>query len=796
MADDQIAVELVAKVAQLNSGCDQARDALGRFVKGASEDLHSLAETSKESEGALESILSIEKWRIFAEAAKIALEVVKEGFEATIGKAEEFGLSNAKFAAMMGTAESEAAGLSAALRGVGSSAENYEGMALRLEMRLRTMEPAMQQLGIATRDHSGALLSGKELMDSAIATMQTYKDGTDQNSFALDVFGRKAKDIYQIMRVGDEQVAHQTAIYAAFGVQLDGNGEQSVKLEEAMNDLHTEIEAIGIVIGQKVMPIVVEFLKWLGEVGAKDVGLLVQSFKDTAIAAGQVSMVMLEVLSGDWGKAADDGKKAWDAVGGAIKTDTDLAHEFGRSIDDLVGRMGKLSGQQQIDERSAIEGGETNPFKPKSGGTRHFVAPDTKKPKKEKEDKAPDDAIKDAERLALAKLAIEESTDQHIFAMGQENADALEAQQLTLENEKYAIKQAALNQELALAGRTKTEHQKTLDELALLEVTHQGEITKIQQEGDSKRATLAKEDLSNAIRADEERLKEGMAAIAQEVESGAVAKDKKATLEMQLTTEVRQEQLKRLDDALATLTPETKAYDDVVKQKLALEKKFTADLKSENAERRKDMAAEVTQYVTPLVGGFKSAINEMVFQGKSFQQSMDDMFKSIAQGFVSMLEQMAEKWLVTQIANALIGKTTAVSEISANAGVAASGAAASQAGVPFIGPALAAAAAAETAAMVLGYESLASAAGGMTLDRDQLVFAHKQEMVLPAHISQGLQAMIAGGGGGGGGDTNLHYSPTINAPQSATLEQMLREQSGAMMSFLAQKQRDGAFRSR
>src|SRR5579862_3958464 len=60
------------------------------------------------------------------ELFKKGLELIQEGFEATVVKAEEFGISNAKFAAMMGVSEATAAGLSAALRGVGSSAQEYE----------------------------------------------------------------------------------------------------------------------------------------------------------------------------------------------------------------------------------------------------------------------------------------------------------------------------------------------------------------------------------------------------------------------------------------------------------------------------------------------------------------------------------------------------------------------------------------------------------------------------------------------------------------------------------------------
>src|SRR5579859_2010660 len=237
MADDQISVDLIAKIDGLISGLKEAKDQIAGTTQGIASDVHDMAESVKHEEGLLHEVLSGALFLEFAEIARESLEGVKEAFESTVVKAEEFGLSNAKFAAMMGTSETEAAGLSAALRGVGSSSQEYEGMALRLEMRLQTQEESMRALGMTTRDASGNLLSGKELMDSAIATMGEYKSGTDQNAFALQVFGRRAADVYNLMRVGDEQVSRQIEIYKQFGVNLEGTGASSAELEDKLNDM-------------------------------------------------------------------------------------------------------------------------------------------------------------------------------------------------------------------------------------------------------------------------------------------------------------------------------------------------------------------------------------------------------------------------------------------------------------------------------------------------------------------------------------------------------------------------------
>ncbi len=78
-----------------------------------------------------------------------------------------------------------------------------------------------------------------------------------------------------------------------------------------------------------------------------------------------------------------------------------------------------------------------------------------------------------------------------------------------------------------------------------------------------------------------------------------------------------------------------------------------------------------------------------------------------------------------------------------------------------------------------------SASGGMINGMGAtLAMLHSREMVLPAHLSDGIQGMIAQGGGRGGGNmANLHYSPTINtASRSRGGTGMTRSEFGQMMA--------------
>jgi hypothetical protein len=74
-----------------------------------------------------------------------------------------------------------------------------------------------------------------------------------------------------------------------------------------------------------------------------------------------------------------------------------------------------------------------------------------------------------------------------------------------------------------------------------------------------------------------------------------------------------------------------------------------------------------------------------------------------------------------------------------------------------------------------------SAAGGMITGGlgSQLAILHAREMVLPAHISAGLQAMIQGRSA----TANLNYSPTINTARGRSGTGMTRSEFSKMMNL-------------
>jgi hypothetical protein len=153
--------------------------------------------------------------------------------------------------------------------------------------------------------------------------------------------------------------------------------------------------------------------------------------------------------------------------------------------------------------------------------------------------------------------------------------------------------------------------------------------------------------------------------------------------------------------------------------------------------------------------GFASGISGMILEGNSFAETFKNMFKSLADFVIQSIIKMGLQWLVTEmmkravssgtskvvqadaITTATVATTASVTSsetmIANNAVVAGSGAASSQASVPFIGPILAVAAMGAMIATVMALQGkLKLASGGVTQGPTNALIGEKgKEAVIP-----------------------------------------------------------------
>ncbi len=121
-----------------------------------------------------------------------------------------------------------------------------------------------------------------------------------------------------------------------------------------------------------------------------------------------------------------------------------------------------------------------------------------------------------------------------------------------------------------------------------------------------------------------------------------------------------------------------------------------------------------------------------------------------------------------------------VSAVESYSAVAAAGAAASVASIPYVGPVMAVAAAADTYAMLQPYALIASAAGGFDApsgDRNPVTQLHGGEMVLPADISNMVRSMAAGGGGATVHNHHYHLAGGMSGDEFRRSARQIGQQS-------------------
>lgn len=161
-------------------------------------------------------------------------------------------------------------------------------------------------------------------------------------------------------------------------------------------------------------------------------------------------------------------------------------------------------------------------------------------------------------------------------------------------------------------------------------------------------------------------------------------------------------------------------------------------------------------------------------------------FQVLAGAVGDMLAKMAVDWAMNLIKDKLMSQATALSQISANAGVAGAAATASAAAIPFIGWMIAPEAGLAASAAAMAYAPMAAASGGYDIPAglSPITQLHPEEMVLPAPLANTVRDAMEGGSGGG-------FSPVVNvyAMDHRDVKRSLK-QGGALHSTLRDLHRD------
>jgi diacylglycerol kinase len=436
--------------------------------------------------------------------------------------------------------------------------------------------------------------------------------------------------------------------------------------------------------------------------------------------------------------------------------------------------------------------------------------------------------------LALQKQALAEATrlnaEQHDKELSSDRA--FYAQKLVIENagldSEAAGKKAELAQNAAQQRKVEAGDVAKLNGLKAAQLKIEGELALI---GMKRRdaAVVNERELAKALDDRNKKLVEQDLAYAKKLadidiagqeekirvlkEFGQITETEELALHAQLAAARYAAERQALTDRLALLTV------DAAERRRIAEELFTLEMEYQGKQVKlaNDTAIAknkpIMDFQKTMQGQFQSGLDSMFDRSKTFGAKMKAMWMSMATTYVQMMvtkpvaaylagestKLMASSGMFRALA-ALMGfstgasivskKAEAASVIPAEAGIAAGAAAASVASVPYVGPALAAAAYAETYAMVIGGLVAASASGGYDIPAgvNPITQLHAREMVLPAKQADAVRAM-AEGGGGGGGAVALH----VQAIDAQSVERLFRNNGDALVKALRSAQRNGKF---
>ncbi len=216
-----------------------------------------------------------------------------------------------------------------------------------------------------------------------------------------------------------------------------------------------------------------------------------------------------------------------------------------------------------------------------------------------------------------------------------------------------------------------------------------------------------------------------------------------------------------------------------------------AAIQEKVAERSEQYAEKMKQAwvsrLQPIANGFQTIFDSILDGGRNMGQVLGNVMKSILSSLVGMLIQLGLEKVAASIASHMAEKPVKVAEVTNAAGVAGAEAAAAMAGIPIVGPALAAAAMAETSALVLSSMlPLAAASGGFDIGNfNPVTQLHAKEMVLPAYLAERIRNM-----------TEMPTQPTnvqvvISAVDSKSVERLFNDNQGALIQSIRTAVRNG-----
>lgn len=695
-------------------------------------------------------------------AMKAAVSTTLQMTEASMDMSRALGIS---------TNESRAMGM--ALEDIGAQQGEFEGAAKGMVRQLKENEEQMNKLGLRTRDASGNLLPLNQLVTDGIKVLGEYKQGTDRAMVSTQLFGRGLDASSKLMLLTGETVAEATQTMKDLGLEVGENSVNAWKAFDQQADLAKfGMDGIKKAIGDALLPVLTTLTEVFNAVlpaaikvvrGA--LGGLAAAFlflRTGVVAVFQtINALVITVAEPIRALAESIYRMATGDFAGAANAIKNIAEVMRNAWVGALGSIGEEA-SKTVDQLSGMFLPDVVAGSGGGPGKGNKTAP------RENKSKA---GAKEVEQSMMQRFELDLEKRKLAYEKEHQMREFNKAQELAYWQEMLARTDLIEKDRSAIVLRS-----------ARLEVQISREAAKAQAEI----TTLRNEDRSKA---EMDYINQLQAIAQQERDLGLITQQDLLAQQKQFNAQRMAAELEFLNQKLelAKLDPDKNLVllEQLEIQKMEIMRKY-AGL---NAEIAREQRAEALQPMQNILASFEQSLSRvgeaLAGKWKNIGTAIRDVAKQTG---MAIIQELIWKPIQQRIMGFAKERALAMAGIGLDAAKAGSGAAASQASIPVIGPLLALGAMAAVFAAVSGMSSkMPSAEKGWDVPSglNPITQLHESEMVLPREQADVIRSM-AGGGGMGGGD---HYH--INALDSRSFEQFIKDNPAALAAGMKQAARRG-----
>lgn len=663
-----------------------------------------------------------------------------EAFKKIISETKEITSNAISLGRSLGISATQASGYNVAIEEVGGTTMDFSAAVQGVTRQLKNHEKALNDMGIATRNANGELLTGNDLLMNAVAAVNSYKEGTDRNLAAQTAFGRGATATSAIFKLTKEDMDRAAVSARELGLIV---GQEDVAAyqenKKATADAVATLKGLAKAVGDAVLPVLTQLAEWFREIGPAAIIILRGALGALLTPIwGLITgiNILLDVAQGVFNTLATIFIGLGAAINDAIHGNMTKAKQDLENIGTGIKKNWSDTWEAIVADSTKARDRIANLF---SNKTDTVKPPDKKSFNLEKKEDGPD----------LRFEQFKNSLDRMRQA-----ADDFDHKDIAADLEFWEQKLALTNKNTKADEKLRAEIGRTI--LGLKRKQHDEEI-KMDQE--AAKTTEALE--LGQVEAKRQALQ-------QELALGNITRRQEAQAEMQLADEefhIRQRAIQReLQLNQFDLVGQQKLKDEELK----LEQKHASDVqKIINKEALEEHKVWDSLFKN-ISSGWQTTIAGFLKGTTSIGGAVKGLFSDVTGSVINSLSMMAAKNLEVIVQSLLLHKTAALAQIKQDAAAAASGAYKAVVGIPYVGPFLAPAAAAVAYGATLAFG--ASAKGGYDIpgNINPVVQTHAREMILPASIAQPLRQMISRGSGGADG-----MQVNISAVDARSLQKVL-----------------------